>query len=132
MEVMLEIYKTLAQLNMQWRRKDGIAMPEIGPLPPGGYSEDVDVAIEQWSEEHEGVAPVMGKKTPSKKEASTQDKAAQGLYLVETRAYYNNVMVCLDHFLSSDLGAHLPTHRSGWICNCTRSIPPTISLISEI
>ena len=92
MEVMLEIYKVLNTLGMQWRTKSGIVMPEIGLAPPGGYPEDVANAIEQWTEEH-GSAPVMGKRPPGKKEASAQDKAAQGLYLVETRAQYGDIMV---------------------------------------
>ncbi|ORX33523.1 putative SNF1A/AMP-activated protein kinase [Kockovaella imperatae] len=96
MEVMLEIYKVLNSLGMQWRRKEGIAMPEVGLPPPGGYPEDVINAIEQWTEEHDGVAPVMGKRPPGKKEASVQDKAAQGLYLVETRAQYGDIMVRMD------------------------------------
>ena len=67
-------------------------MPEIGLPPPGGYPEEVDAAIAQWVEQG-GTAPSMGKKTPSKKDVSAQDKAAQGLYLVETRARYGDVMV---------------------------------------
>jgi carbon catabolite-derepressing protein kinase len=92
MEVMLEIYKTLNILGMEWRRKEGVNMPEIGPPPPGGYPEEVEAAIAQWVEQG-GVAPQMGKKTPSKKEVAAQDKAAQGLYLVETRARYGDVLV---------------------------------------
>ncbi len=94
MEVMLEIYKTLNILGMEWRRKDGVNMPEIGPPPPGGYPEEVEAAIAQWAEQG-GVPPQMGRKTPNKKEVAAQDKAAQGLYLVETRARYGDVMVSL-------------------------------------
>jgi carbon catabolite-derepressing protein kinase len=93
MEVMLEIYKTLGALNMQWKRKEGIGMPEIGLPPPGGYPEEVDAAIEQWTAEHGGVAPQFGKRAPPKKELSANEKAAQGLYLVETRAQYGDVVV---------------------------------------
>ena len=93
MEVMLEIYKTLGTLNMQWRRKEGIAFPEIGLSPQGGYPEDVDAAIEQWTAEHGGVAPVMGKKAPPKKGMTAQEKAAQGLYMVETRTQYGDTVV---------------------------------------
>ncbi|ORY24882.1 putative SNF1A/AMP-activated protein kinase [Naematelia encephala] len=96
MEVMLEIYKTLNVLGMEWRRKEGIGMPEIGPPPPGGYPEEVQAAIEQWAEEHDGQVPVMGKKAPSKKDVSAQDKAASSLYLVETRARYGDTMVRMD------------------------------------
>lgn len=92
MEVMLEIYKTLNILGMEWRRKDSVNMPEIGPPPPGGYPEEVDAAIAQWVEQG-GVEPQMGKKPPNKKDVATQDKAAQSLYLVETRARYGDVMV---------------------------------------
>lgn len=96
MEVMLEIYKTLGALNMQWKKKEGIAMPEIGLPPPGGYSDEVDLAIDQWTAEHGGVAPQFGKRAPPKKEQSAQDKAAQALYLVETRAQYGDVVVRMD------------------------------------
>lgn len=96
MEVMLEIYKTLGALNMQWKKKEGIAMPEIGLPPPGGYPDEVDGAIEQWTAEHGGVAPQFGKRPPPKKEAAAQDKAAQALYLVETRAQYGDVVVRMD------------------------------------
>ena len=92
MEVMLEIYKTLNILGMEWRRKDSVQMPEIGPPPPGGYPEEVEAAIGQWVEQG-GMAPQMGRKMPIKKDVAAQDKAAQGLYLVETRARYGDVMV---------------------------------------
>ena len=95
MEVMLEIYKTLGALGMEWKRKDGIALPEIGPPPPGGYPEEVDAAIEQWTHEN-GAAPQFGKRAPPKKEMSATEKAAQGLYLVETRAKFGDVMVRMD------------------------------------
>jgi carbon catabolite-derepressing protein kinase len=97
MEVMLEIYRTLNTLGMQWRRKEGINMPDIGPAPDeDGYPEEVDQAMEQWEREH-GEEVVMGKKPPpGKKEAAAQDKAAQGLYLVETRARYGDIMVRMD------------------------------------
>lgn len=93
MEVMLEIYKTLNTLGMQWKRKDGITMPEIGLPPDGRYPEEVDLAIEQWTAEHGGVAPVFGVRNPGKKEISAHEKAAQNLYLVETRAQYGEVVV---------------------------------------
>ena len=91
MEVMLEIYKTLNILGMEWRRKDGVNLPEIGPPPPGAYPEDVEIALAQWISQG-GTAPQMGKKAPSKKDIAAQDKVAQGLYLVETRARYGDVM----------------------------------------
>lgn len=99
MEVMLEIYKTLGALNMQWRRKDGIGMPDIGLAPPGGYPEEVDAAIEQWTAEHGGVAPRFGQRAPPKKELSANEKAAQNLYLVETRAQYGDVVVSLQGYV---------------------------------
>ena len=114
MEVMLEIYKTLGVLGMQWRRKDGINMPEVGGAPPGGYPEEVNQAIEQWSEET-GCSPSMGKKAPNKKEAGTQDKAAQKLYLVETRAQYGDVMVRKTR--SSIEVVLTDVRRSGWTCS---------------
>jgi len=105
MEVMLEIYKTLGILGMQWRKKEGINMPEIGPPPAGGYTEEVDAAIEQWTGEC-GIAPVMGKRSPGKKDVAAQDKAAQGLYLVETRARYGEIMVCPPFTTPSALLSH--------------------------
>ena len=93
MEVMLEIYRTLNSLGMQWKRKDGIGMPEIGPPPQGGYSEEVDQVLEQMRENGEGDKVQMGKKPPGRKEAQAQDKAAQTLYMVETRARYSNIIV---------------------------------------
>ena len=104
MEVMLEIYKTLNTLGMQWRMKDGVDLPEIGPPPPEGYPEEVGAAMEQWVKQG-GATPEMGKKAPSKKDVSTQDKAAQGLYLVETRARYGDVYVSCNRL--SEGKAHL-------------------------
>lgn len=96
MEVMLEIYKTLNVLGMQWRRKEGISMPDIGPPVSAseGYTEEVVGAMEQWSAET-GVDCVMVKKAPPKKDTNAAEKAAQGLYLVETRARYGDIMVSL-------------------------------------
>ncbi|WWD21907.1 hypothetical protein CI109_106395 [Kwoniella shandongensis] len=96
MEVMLEIYKTLNVLGMQWRQKEGINLPEIGGAPPGGYSEEVEAALDQWADEHGGQRPQMGKKPPPKKDAAAQEKAAQSLYHVETRARYGDVIVRMD------------------------------------
>lgn len=97
MEVMLEIYKTLQLLGMEWRKKDGISLPEIGPVPPGGYTEEVEETLGKHREDHPEKEPVqMGKKPPAKKEAAAIDKAAQGLFFVETRARYGDVMVRMD------------------------------------
>lgn len=92
MEVMLEIYKTLVTLGMQWKRKEGIGMPEIGPPTPEGYPEDVIAALNQWAATH-GEVPTMGKKPPAKQDKAAQDKAALNLYLVETRARYGDIIV---------------------------------------
>ncbi|WVQ97489.1 hypothetical protein IAU59_004603 [Kwoniella sp. CBS 9459] len=131
MEVMLEIYKTLNVLGMQWRKKEGINLPEIGGAPPGGYSEEVEAAIEQWQEENDGQRPVMGKKPPSKKEASAQDKAAQSLYHVETRARYGDVIVRMDlqlyrvddqHYLVDfrNLGYYMVTEKEASVPDVSR------------
>lgn len=101
MEVMLEIYKTLSVLGMEWRTKEGIDLPEIGPPAPEGYPEDITAALEQWASYHGGEVPEMSRKAPGKKELAAQEKAAQGLYLVETRARYGDFMVSL----------HPPTNR---------------------
>jgi carbon catabolite-derepressing protein kinase len=67
----------------------------VGDIPlasSGGYTEEVEAAIEQWNGET-GTRIEMGKKAPAKKDISAADKAAQGLYLVETRARYGDIMV---------------------------------------
>ncbi|WVN88832.1 uncharacterized protein L203_104046 [Cryptococcus depauperatus CBS 7841] len=94
MEVMLEIYRTLNILGMQWRKKD-VPLPDIGGAPPGGYSEEVETVLEEWKDKNQE-RPQMGKKAPNKKDAMAQEKAAQGLYHVETRARYGDVMVRMD------------------------------------
>jgi carbon catabolite-derepressing protein kinase len=82
---------------MEWRKKEGIALPEIGPVPPGGYTEEVEETLWKYREDNPDKAPVqMGKKPPGKKEATAIDKAAQGLFFVETRARYNDIMVRMD------------------------------------
>lgn len=94
---MLEIYKTLQLLGMEWRKKEGIALPEIGPVPPGGYTEEVEETLWKYREDNPDKEPVtMGRKPPGKKEAAAIDKAAQGLFFVETRARYEDVMVRMD------------------------------------
>lgn len=127
MEVMLEIYKTLGVLNMQWRRKDGISMPDIGtPIPSiGGYTEEVEAAIEQWTGET-GAKVEMGRKAPAKKEAAAVEKAAQGLYLVETRARYGDIMVSshLANFRNADLaGEDGSPALSGRLAELPRRLP---------
>lgn len=103
---MLEIYRTLNTLGMQWRRKEGIGMPEIGPnVDEDGYPEEVEAAIEQYEAET-GQKVQMSKKAPGKKEAAAQEKAAQGLYLVETRARYGDIMVSYFIARSYGLGKH--------------------------
>ncbi|WWC87330.1 uncharacterized protein L201_002219 [Kwoniella dendrophila CBS 6074] len=96
MEVMLEIYKTLNVLGMQWKKKEEVALPEIGGAPPGGYTEEVEAALEQSADQNEGQRPIMGKKPPTKKEIVAQEKSAQSLYHVETRARYGDVIVRMD------------------------------------
>lgn len=91
MEVMLEIYKTLSVLGMQWKRKDGIELPEIGTAPPEGYPEEVDQAIEGWAAQ--GGKVEMGQKVPGRKEAQHLENNAKSLYLVETRSRYGEFIV---------------------------------------
>ncbi|WVQ76610.1 hypothetical protein IAR50_006283 [Cryptococcus sp. DSM 104548] len=95
MEVMLEIYRTLNILGMQWRKKE-VPLPDIGGAPPGGYTEEVEAVLEELRERNGGERPMMGKKPPIKKDAMAQEKAAQVLYHVETRARYGDVMVRMD------------------------------------
>jgi carbon catabolite-derepressing protein kinase len=88
---------------MEWRKKDGISLPEIGPVPPGGYTEEVEETLWKYREDHPDREPVaMGKKPPAKKEAAAIDKSAQGLFFVETRARYGDVMVSFCHVDSSN------------------------------
>lgn len=100
MEVMLEIYKTLATLGMQWKRKDGIDYPEIGPEPPEGYPPDIVSVLQDWEVER-GIPHGMGAAPPSKRDILAREKAAQDLYLVQTRARYGAVMVCFYALLSA-------------------------------
>ena len=115
MEVMLEIYKTLQVLNMQWRRKAEIGLPDIGPrlskslfrpledddgnpLPVEEddgklvYNDEVDSVLSSHTTAT-GEKVEMDRGKPAKKEAAALEKAASSLYLVETRARYGDVVV---------------------------------------
>jgi hypothetical protein len=70
MEVMLEIYRTLKSLGMEWRRK-----PEIIPSS-------------------EGSAGGSGGK-PGKRDHAAEEKLAQGLFFVETRCRVRDIVVRL-------------------------------------
>lgn len=125
MEVMLEIYKTLSLLGMQWKRKEGIDFPEIGPEPSDGYSIEVQTILQDYLSER-GEAYPMGRKAPPKKEILAREKAAQDLYLVQTRARYGTVMVSHLDLSRQGAGPQLTDlHRSGWTFSCTRSMPRT-------
>lgn len=102
MEVMLEIYKTLALLGMQWKRKEGIEFPDVGPPTAEGYPVEVHTALAEWEAANGGPYP-MGRKAPPKKEILAKEKAAQDLYLVQTRARYGSVMVSQVFLSSSSL-----------------------------
>lgn len=82
MEVMLEIYRTLKALGMEWKEKRS-----LGGL--GGWkARRGDVHIER-AREYDGNAYV-------------DLKAASGIYFVETRARLQDVVVCF-FFLFSHL-----------------------------
>jgi carbon catabolite-derepressing protein kinase len=93
MEVMLEIYKSLSSLGMEWKSKEDIAWPEIGRRPVGGsYTEEVEVVLDNYREIN-GEDARMGRPRPDKKAEAAEEKAAQNLFVVETRHRYGNVMV---------------------------------------
>ena len=93
MEVMLEIYKSLDSLGMEWKKKKDIVWPDIGTRPEGsGYSSDVEQILDVYTEQT-GKEYVMGRSRPEKKAEQNQEKTAQNLFLVETRHRYGNVMV---------------------------------------
>lgn len=129
MEVMLEIYKTLQVLGMEWKKKDGIEFPDIGPPPAaGGYPSDIrGILLDQ--EELYGVKDIMGRPAPTKKEIVAREKAAQDLYLVQTRARYGAVMVSPVP-LFGVFDTEIP--RCGWIYNSTGSTARISSSISRI
>jgi hypothetical protein len=103
MEVMLEIYKSLASLGMEWKKKETIEWPEIGPRPDGSaYSEEVETLLEQYEEVY-GQPHVFGGYRPDKKAESDKEKAAQNLFIVETRHRYGNVIVSLG-LRNTDIG----------------------------
>lgn len=76
MEIMLEIYKTLKQLGMEWKEKGNLGGLAGVRVRPG-----VDGTIERVKDvDGDGLLDV---------------KAATSIYAVETRARVNNVVVCL-------------------------------------
>ena len=103
MEVMLEIYKTLHSLNMWWKRKDGIPLPDIGPRlarqlyrpnedEEGGpwpfsshedtgptYRDEVELALEAWERES-GEVVQMDRGRANKKDAAFSATAASFLF----------------------------------------------------
>ena len=107
MEVMLEIYKSLGQLGMEWKRKEVIEWPEIGVCPQGGYGPDVDKVFDQYKENHGAEYQMGRRRRPDKKTEGAEEKLAQALFVVETRHRYGNVMVCLVwHVCADSLGTN--------------------------
>ena len=93
MEVMLEIYKSLDQLGMEWKKKKDIVWPDIGTRPENSaYSSEVEQILDVYTEQT-GNEYIMGRARPDKKVEQNQEKTAQNLFLVETRHRYGNVMV---------------------------------------
>jgi carbon catabolite-derepressing protein kinase len=97
MEVMLEIYKSLDSLGMEWKRKKNIAWPDIGHRPSGSsYSGEVEQILDDYADANGGKEYKMGRPRPDKKSETAEEKLAQNLFVVETRHRYGNVMVsCL-------------------------------------
>jgi carbon catabolite-derepressing protein kinase len=93
MEVMLEIYKSLDSLGMEWKKKKDIDWPDIGIRPENSaYSSEVEQILDAYTEQT-GKEYVMGRSRPEKRAEQNQEKSAQNLFLVETRHRYGNVMV---------------------------------------
>jgi hypothetical protein len=93
MEVMLEIYKSLDQLGMEWKKKKDIVWPDIGTRPENSaYTPEVEQILDAYTEQT-GQEYIMGRARPDKTAKSNQEKMAQNLFLVETRHRYGNVMV---------------------------------------
>jgi carbon catabolite-derepressing protein kinase len=80
MEVMLEIYRTLKSLGMEWRKKPEALMK--GPL--GGASGG------------DGGEGGGGEKKKAKKDYAAEEKLARGLFFVETRCRVRDVVVRMD------------------------------------
>lgn len=113
MEVMLEIYKSLDSLGMEWKKKPTINWPDIGLRPDGtGYSVEVEQILEEYTRHGDGKEYRMGRSRPDKKAETAEEKLAQGLFVVETRHRYGNVMVSLLEWKRAD-------GRYEWIYNCT-------------
>lgn len=91
MEVMLEIYRTLKALKMEWRvRREGGEEGEAGAPCPGGAGGGA--GGEGKKEEKEG-RPEESEKRRRRREEEERIKKAHELYFVETRCRMDDVMV---------------------------------------
>jgi hypothetical protein len=89
MEVMLEIYRTLKALGMEWKEKRNLG--GLGGLRGSGQRNGNGAVIER-AREFDGSGNV-------------DLKAASGIYFVETRARVQDVVVRLLHDLTIALSA---------------------------
>lgn len=118
MEVMLEIYRTLKTLKMEWKAKprEGTDGGEGGEGEEGGKDRERDRGEES-------------DKQRRRREEEEKVKKAQELYFVETRCRMDDVMVSDLSFLfsmkhSTDERAYI---RFEWIFNCIELTTKTTS-----
>jgi hypothetical protein len=110
MEVMLEIYKSLGSLGMEWKKKSDISWPEIGVVPEGGYGKEVEEVLDNFKDNHGAEYQMGQRRRPDKKVEQAEEKVAQALFIVETRHRYGNVMVRMALVFLADC-------RYEWISN---------------
>lgn len=118
MEVMLEIYRTLSVLDMEWKEKK-----YLGGL--GGLKTNTEKFKMDHRHDLDG-----GSASP------VDAKLASSIYYVETRARVDNIVVCsfflfLNVFIYMSLITLNPA-RFYWIFNYTRLTKSTIWLTSSI
>jgi carbon catabolite-derepressing protein kinase len=90
MEVMLEIYRTLKALHMEWKPKESSSGAIKSEKEANGDESGGGAKVE-----------VEEPKKRRRREEEERVKKAQELYFVETRCRMDDVMVCSSRSLSS-------------------------------